>query len=187
MRLILTITFAFSLVFFAGCAGDGSGNIYDKEITTPTSATVQGATIPEAMERSRERLSSMGFRLDKFDTDQGYLRTKPLGAGQFWQLWRGDNVGAANAAMANVNSIARVVEMEFEQGDQGVAARCRVQVKKLSYVGRDITGVADMNEAFTDTSGGIQTLSLEHSRPQWLDLGRDVRLEEKLLLGIAAK
>jgi hypothetical protein len=181
MRLILTITFASFLAFYAGCAKNSSGNIYDKEITAPSSAVFGDISVEQAMAQSRDWLRSMGFRLDKYDTDLGYIRTKPLAGSQLWQLWQGDNVGAANTAMSNVNSIARVVEMEFKPVGSGTAVDCRAQVSKLSYVGKEITGVSDMNEAFTDTSGGHQELSLEDGRARWLDIGRDVRLERKLL------
>lgn len=185
MRSILKISVAILVVAIAGCSkSNTSQSVYDKEITVVKSTVVKDATIAQAMEESRLVLTDMGFRLEKFDTELGYLRSKPLGGKQLWQFWRHDNVGYYNEAMSNINCIARIVEMNFKAVEASVYVDCQATVKKLSFVGNEVTGVSDMRSAFNDTSGGHQQLSLEGGEAKWLDLGRDVMLEEKVLQSI---
>ncbi|MFI4911719.1 MAG: hypothetical protein ACIAQZ_08650 [Sedimentisphaeraceae bacterium JB056] len=182
MRTILKVLIISAVLTVAGCTSSVEQSyVYDNETKEPTSGMIAQKDIEQVMNTARKQLSAMGFKLDKYDTELGILRTKPLSGAQYWQFWRDDNVGASNAAMSNINSIVRIVEMDFNASDGGIKVGCVADVKKLSYIGKEITGVSDMNEAFTDVSGGFQELALEEGQAKWLDLGRDVRLEKKVL------
>ncbi len=185
MRAILKISIVALAVIICGCtAAKDSQPVYDRDVTAVKSTVVKDTGVEDAMNGSRAMLGGMGFRFDKFDTDGGYLRTEPLGGSQFFELWRDENVGAYNAAMANVNSIARIVEMNFKAAGQSVYVDCRANIMQLSLETGDLDGVSDMKNAFTKSSGGFQRLSLKSGDARWINLGRDVMLEDKVLSGI---
>lgn len=182
MRLLIILA-VISAVLLNGCSARKERvSEYDKKSELARSTVVKGADIPAAMQKCRDELGSMGFKFDKYDIENGYLRTEPLSGSQFFEIWRGDdNVGSYNAAMANINSIARVVEMHFKSAEASVYIDCRADVRRLSVATGDIAAASDMKEVFTDTSSGFQELTLKDANAQWVYLGRDVMLEDKIL------
>ena len=178
LKLLLLVVF----ITFCGCRSDNRTEItYYKDADKPKIVLLNDVAIVEAMTNSRKVLEDKGFNIDKFDIEHGYLLTKPLSGSQFWEFWKKDNVGAHNKAMSNVNNIIRTVEMNFRMLDGRIYADCAVEVGKLSFTGKPIVGATDMQEAFTGSSGRLQELSLADGNIEWLSLGRDIRLEEKIL------
>ncbi len=187
MRLLLKISFLFVFAVLAGCVNTEKTEISYVDGDSPKIMLLNDIAVDRAMNNSQKVLSDMGFKLEKFDIANGYLRSKPLGGSQFWELWRGNNIGSYNEAMANVNSIVRVVEMNFKILDGRLYADCSAEVSKLSFTGEPVSGASDMREAFTEASGRLQELSLAEGYVQWVSLGRDIRLEERVLEAIRDK
>ncbi len=186
MQAILKISIVALAVIISGCsASKDSKSVYDQGVDETRSAVVTGAAVEDTMNSSRERLGRMGFKFDKFDTASGYLRTEPLGGSQFFELWRDENVGAYNAAMSNINSVARIVEMNFNQIGDDVYVDCTAHINQLSLETGDLQGVSDMKNAFTKSSGGFQRLSIKGGNAGWKNLGRDAKLEELILSEIS--
>ena len=175
--LLLTV-----LIAFYGCNNTTrTETTYYKDADKPKIVLLNDVEIIEAMANSRKVLEDKGFKIDKFDVEHGYLLTKPLSGSQFWEFWKKDNVGAHNKSMSNINNIIRTVEMNFKMLDGRIYADCAVEVGKLSFTGEPIVSATDMQEAFTESGGGLQELSLAEGNIEWLWLGRDIRLEEKIL------
>lgn len=173
------ICLAIVLTFVLGCKFQG-GKPKSYELAEPAVWTAVDGDVLTNMEKTRVVLRDMGFRLEKYDIESGYLRTYPTGASQFFELWKRDNVGAFNFAMANTNSIARIVELEFKnQNDTQI--KCEAFVKRLSIQRDEAVSVTDMEQAFTETSGGYAMLSVDPDDAMWLNLGRDTALEQTIL------
>lgn len=184
MRAILNISVLLFAALISGCANNVSQSVYDKETQVAKTTIVKAASVEEAMDRCRGILREMGFKFDKFDTANGYLRTEALGGSQFFEFWRDDNVGTYNTAMANINSIARIVEMSFKASGSSVYVDCKAHINQLSVETGDLNGVSDMKNAFTKSSGGFQRLTLRSGDAQWISLGRDVMLEDMILFEV---
>ncbi len=138
----------------------------------------------EAMQAAEECLSKMHFAIDKADTEQGYIRTRPLSGAQWFEFWRSDNVGSFNEAEANIQDIRRTIELNFGPLDSRLCIGCVVTVQRLSLPERKITSGAQAYNMFTKSSGGVQQLELSNAQKKaavWLDLGRDEALETEIL------
>jgi len=76
------------LVLVIGCAGQ------KKQLTQPV--CFDAVSSDKLMQVSEKALLDMQFRIQKFDIDNGIIRTYPLRAKQFFEFWRKDNAGAFN-------------------------------------------------------------------------------------------
>ena len=127
----------------------------------------------EAMHIAEDVLGKMHFTIDKADTDQGLLRTRPLPGAHFFEFWRSDH-----SAEANLHSIRRIVELNISQQGEKLCIGCDVKVQRLSLPELRGTGHE------TRGTGSIQKLNLSPKQKKdmaWLDLGKDSRLETKIL------
>ena len=168
----------------AGCAAQPQG----QQATEPLSL----AAVPRAdvMQAARETLSAMHFSIDKFDVESGVVHTKPLRAAQFFEFWRNDNVGAFSAAEANLNTIRRFVELRIAERDDGLHVDCNVWVQRLSLPENQVASVSQAYRMHSQSTPSVQRLELEREQQKsmaWIDMGRDARLEAKILKRIESK
>lgn len=138
---------------------------------------------------SVEVLHDMQFKLETADLSAGLIRTWPLRGGQFFEPWRSDNASAEMAALANLHSIRRIVELEFIAVPQlgKVCVDSRVFVQRLSVPGEFYGGTRLMAALFTEGDDTEQSLLLQEAAVQeaaWEDLGRDPALEREILTRI---
>lgn len=179
-KIIICITML-SLLGFAGC-----GRPQQVVSSDPVCLAV---TKQEAMEAAAKTLEEMHFRLEKNDPEIGYIRTRPLAGGQFFQFWRQDNADAYMTSQANLHSLRRTVDMEFEPG-QTICIRCRVQVERLSLPERPIVGMRNVAAAFTESEQTMQSIAVQKEqleKMEWLDAGLDRGLEQKILKRVTRK
>ncbi len=137
-----------------------------------------------AMEAAKTALVDMGFQIEKFDPDAGFIKTKPLSGAQFFELWRGDNAGGFGAAEANLHSIMRTIEMTFKQTDGQLCVVCEARVMRLSLPERNVTGTAGAYAMFTKSSSKLMTVRLSPEQQEqmaWVDMGLDAGLAQKVL------
>jgi len=121
------------------------------------------------MSVSEDVLSRMGFTVEKADAGKGYIRTRPLRGGQFFEFWRKDNASARLLAESSIHSIQRTVELNITEGDNGVQVEC------------DVAVAANM---FTASSTSLQRLTInpeQARRMEWIELGSDPALETRIL------
>lgn len=181
LGLLIFCFFAFA--FLAGCG-------QPKRIETVEQICLPELEKQRAMQVARQVLSSMHFTIEKFDTDTGFIRTRPLAAAQFFEFWRRDNVGAYNFALANLHSIRRTVELNIYPVNQGkLCIDCKVKVQRLSLAGHQVISGQQAYRTFSKTCPSIRKLKLA-TRPAanfvWVDLGEDKQLTTEILEQISS-
>lgn len=182
MSKILCCAAVLCLLGLAGC-----GRSQQVVSSDPICLAVSGA---QATKAAATVLEEMHFSLEKDDPEVGYIRTRPLTAAQFFQFWRQDNADAYMTSQANMQSLRRVVEMEFYPRGQTVCINCRVQVQRLSLPERPIEGIHNAAASFTDSRQSRQTIAIENEqleKMEWLDAGLDRALEQKILKRVQRK
>ena len=136
------------------------------------------------MQAAEECLSKMHFAIDKADTEQGYIRTRPLTGAQWFEFWRSDNVGTCNTAEANIQDIRRTVELNIGPSGEQLCICCVVTVQRLSLPERKIISSARPYGMFTKSGESMQQLKLSEEQKKaavWLDLGEDEALGAEIL------
>jgi hypothetical protein len=140
----------------------------------------------EFMKVAEDVLVGMQFAIEKADTESGVLRTRPLSGAQFFELWRSDNAGGFNTAEANLNSIRRTAELQVSEEASGeLCVMCSVLTERLDIPEqKDITNSGRAYQLFSRSGQKIQKLELNKEQQEqmaWIDMGRDVQLETKIL------
>jgi hypothetical protein len=164
---------AAAAVITAGCCGPKSADQH-----APT-AFINNCTVEEAMEISRDVLSRMYFKIDKYDVDKGIIITQPLRGGQFFELWRSDNADSRARFDSNIHNIVRTVTLELKPQNNGVSIRPGSNVKKLSMPGRDAYSVSQAGMLYSKQQRGSNTL-VPKGQYAWIDSGADKSLEERI-------
>lgn len=174
------------MVILAGCAPrHHSGQAKPSQIEPVCAAGVSEA---EAMSATEAVLGQMHFAIEKADAKAGYIRTRPLAAGQWFEFWREDNVGEFNKAEANLHTVRRIAEVEISKQDGKVCVSCEVTAQKLSLSDREIHGTSSARDLFAKNKGSLQRLELNPDQKKaWSDLGEDDLLSNLILKRIEEK
>ncbi len=173
--------FAVAMALAAGLAGCSSQQV---AVATPEPLSVAGANKTRVMSVAEDVLTQMRFTVEKADTEKGYIRTRPLRGGQFFEFWRKDNASAAQFAEANLHSIQRTVELNITESDVGVQVKCDVGVRRLSLPENDRVARSRAANMFTSSSIAQQSLTVnaeQAQRMEWIELGPDPALETRIL------
>lgn len=137
-----------------------------------------------AMEKSEKALSGMSFVIDKLDIEQGYISTRPIAGAQSFEFWKSDNAGRFNTSEANIHSIRRTAELNFSEENNNICIDCNVLTQRLYMPPRENTAETRAYDMFTKSGESRQTLTLNKDQidaMQWIDLGEDSPLAEKIL------
>lgn len=165
------------VVMLTGCAGT-------QRHETVEQIRIKNKDILEAMEIAEDVLTEMHFTIDKADAESGYIRTRPLSGGQFFEFWRCDNIGADSSLASNLHTIRRTVELEVIRPGEDLIIDCNVHVQRLSLPERDITSSARAYQMFSRSKESLQRLKLNPHQERnmaWIDLGKDERLTTEIL------
>lgn len=137
---------------------------------------------------AQEVLRQMAFEIEKVDPDAGYLRTRPLRAGQFFEVWRQDNASWHTYARANLDTLRRIVEIQVKQDNQ---IECAVMLEKLYIPAVALRGATQYGHLYTrSSSSSILSLALDPQLVQnaeWISLGQDEPLQQRILQRIQKK
>ncbi len=177
-----TIWTLLAVLMIWGCLGCG-----DPSRLPPSRTVSLGSCRPlQAMEVAQDVLRDIGFSIEKYDIDQGIIKTRSLSGSQFFEFWRHDNVGGYNTAEANLHSLRRTVLVTIDSGDgdSGLSVRCDAQVQRMSLPQRDIAGMSQAPSLFTGGSRYQQRLQINPEQEAgiaWIDLGADPALENEIL------
>jgi hypothetical protein len=142
---------------------------------------------PQAMQIAENVLIDMHFVIEKADADRGLIRTQPLSAAQFFEIWRSDNVGAFNTTEANLHSIRRVAEVTFWQEGGRLCIGCDVQVQRLNLPEREVSSSAHAYQMFSKSTPAMQRLAVDPAQERemvWIESGKDTRLATEILRSI---
>lgn len=177
MKNMILILALLALVL-TGCAEKAEKCLVSKPISYSSTSVEQG------MWAAKSVLSRMNFRIDKFDIENGYLRTRPLPACQFIAACGNSdvNVGAFNKAESSLHSLTRTVEMEFTLEGSSLCIDCRACIRRLSMEEKEISSISQTAAIFSKSSRREQRLLLDAkpSELEWVNLGRDAKLENKI-------
>jgi hypothetical protein len=179
MKKVRTVFFMVWGAFFVIC-----GCAKEQQFTAVERICQADVDKAGAMRAAEEVLGQMHFRIEKSDAESGYIRSRPLVGGQFFEFWRSDNVGGFNWSEANLHSIRRTVELEItEQGGQ-MCVGCSANVQRLGLPEREVDSSAKAYAMFSDSERRMQRLELNVEQRRgmaWIGLGRDGQLETEIL------
>ena len=175
-----------TVILLVGLTGCGNGNL----ITPSEPVCMRTADTGRIMEITEDVLTRMNFVVEKYDVETGFVKTKPLRPGQFFEFWRSDNADLADATEANLHSIRRTAKLNISEEDGEVCATCEVGIERLSLPDREITGMSWLAGMFTNSTRNRQRLTLKPEQQEgmaWIDMGPDAALERKILTLIEKK
>ena len=177
-----------SLFVFCAASALLAGCAQTQQYKTTERICVPNLEKAGAMEAAEEVLNEMGFSIAKADTERGFLRTRPLRGAQFFEFWRKDNIGAFNAAEANLHSIRRIVELNIDRQQGRLCIGCVVRTQRLNLPERQIRSSARVYEIFSASSPSKQKLELSSGQKKgWVDLGKDANLATEILKRLEGK
>ena len=183
-KVLIMISVMVISVVLSGCASQG-------QVSSTESLCIPGSSAEGCMEAASDALKSVRFEIEKYDEKAGYIRTRPLSGGQFFEFWKHDNASAYAAAQSNFQSVQRTVEIEISPRGSETCVRCSVQVKQLSVPERPICSMLLLPRSMTEASSKAdQALMMTPERAaqvEWLDAGYDRALESKILRKIKNK
>lgn len=134
------------------------------------------------MQAAQDILNDKQFTIEKYDVGNGYIVTRPMRGSQFFEIWRGDNVGSENSGLSNMHSLRRIVEVELLQGDGQWCLSCYAHMQKLSMDNRKVGSMADSYARYTSSSTSIMKLTPDLKADiDWIEMGRDYALENDIL------
>lgn len=178
-------SYALSLfaLILAGCAEPHRYEAVEQICLSDTSKA-------EAMQTIEDVLGEMHFTIAKSDAELGVIRTRPLAGAQFFEFWRKDNIGAFNAAEANLHTIRRITECSLKQQGTQLCIHCNVNTQRLRLPEREIRSRSRAYGIFSQSGRSRQTLKLHDEQRQsmaWVDLGQDKQLATVILKRIENK
>ena len=176
VRLLFSLV-ASALLFLAGCAQQHQPLQVIKQICLPQTAKAQ------AMQSAEDILARMHFTIDKSDLEQGYIRTRPLQAAQFFEFWRSDTIGKANATEANIHTIRRTAELHIIEKEQQLCIDCNVKTQRLSLFDTEGSSEAIARDRFQtrETISARKKMRIHATQKAWIDLGNDDQLTTVIL------
>jgi hypothetical protein len=172
------------LLILAGCGAEYSGKKAEQ-------LRISGGGKAEAMVAAEMVLGKMGFAISKSDFESGYITTRPLRTGQFFEFWRSDAVGEFNSAESNLHCIRRTVEMKITEEAEQLYVGCDVAVERLSLSEAPLERRSEAYDKFPQRErSGLESIArdLRESRgAEWINLGGDAELATVILKQIEEK
>jgi len=180
---ILLLTGCLITVLLAGCGG--------KEKPVPISQIcTETVNVDSAMLAAEDVLLRMQFEISKADAESGYILTKPLRGGQFFEFWRKDNIGSANKLQSNLHTIRRTAQIRILEKQGSVCFTCDVQKYRLSIPEHQVSSTSQAYAMHSKSKQSRQSLKLYPEQEQkmaWIDLGSDEKLAGEILKRIQKK
>jgi len=156
-----------------------------QQVTTPPQPlTITNLSKPHVMAAAEDVLADMQFTIEKADPEAGYIRTRPLRGGQFFEFWRRDNASSYQGAQSNLHSLQRTAEITISDVPGGVRVDCAVGVRRLSLPENDNVTVSQSAAMFTTSSASLQELHVNPEQAagmEWIELQPDSALASRIL------
>ena len=160
---------------FTGCGGQ-------PQVEPVKQICVSGIDKAKVVEAAEDVLGGITFKIDKVDLATGYIKTRPLAAGQWFEFWKKDNVGAFNQAEANLHTIRRTAKLEISEQDSKLCVTCEVAVQRLSLSEQPVTDISEIRNLFSRNKGSRQGLEFHRDQKKgWVDLANDEQLSSVIL------
>jgi hypothetical protein len=152
-----------------------------------TAAPIPGDDLEPIWNATLAVLRKHGFQPDRQDRAQGVISTLPTTSMQWGEFWRQDVADSYSFAEASLHTIQRRATVRFIH-EKNWTVEVQVDVYRLNRAESQITTASSAFHAFSgvlpDTEGARSPQGdAEH---QWVHLGRDGAMEERLLTRILA-
>jgi hypothetical protein len=167
-----------------GCAGQR----HSETATEPV--RVADVTTAAAVDAAQKILVRMHFDIEKADADHGTVRTRPLRSAQVFEFWRQDSPTPADLLEADIQTMRKLVEIDFKPTDSQLAIRCRVRVQRLSLPEAGTASVShayQMHSRSTATEQSLQLSARQQRQMAWIDLPDDPVLAQRIVEQVASK
>jgi hypothetical protein len=165
-----------------GCAGSRQSS------TEPIH--LENVRTAQAVQTAEDVLVRMHFDIEKADGVHGVVRTRPLRAAQVFEFWRQDNPTASDILEADIQTVRKIVEMDFQPAGDRLAVNCRVRVQRLSLpeAGTAIVSHAyQMHSRSTATEQSLQLSARQQRQMAWINLPDDSVLAQRIVGQIAGE
>ncbi len=182
-KKVLPLLISLFWLSFYGC-------VQQKRVEPLGQTCIQGVEKKAVMEAIEDLIFERGFSTEKYDEDMGVVISEPLRGGQWFEFWQKDNVGSFNRAESNLHSIRRLVRFDVSSADNRTCVECRVLQQRLNLPEKETRGSSEISGIFTQSGTSMQELEIGEERAEemeWVELGRDVRLENEFLKTIKEK
>ena len=179
-RVVLIVTGFLAVIVVSGCSEPVSYQV-------PEPVCFTSVNQDRLMEAGEQVLLDMHFEIEKFDVEKGVIKTYPLRGGQFFEFWRSDNVGSQNKADSNLYSILRSVDLQVTEKGTQHCLEITSRKRRLSIPEQELVSGSQNAGIFTGGSVNFQKIRLETENLEWIEMGRDYPLENRILDRIADK
>ncbi len=145
---------------------------------------VAGATTAGAVQAAENVLLRMHFEIEKADRVHGVVRTRPLRGAQVFEFWRQDTPTASDVIQADIQTIRKIVEINFTPTGNQLALNCRVRVQRLSLPEAGTASVShayQMHSRSTATEQSLQLSARQQRQMAWIDLPDDSVLAGRIV------
>ncbi len=156
----------------------------------PTAATVTQINQDELdtlWDASLSVLRKHEFLPDRQDRAQGVITTHPTTSRQWGEVWRHDLADNYSKMESSVHTVQRQATVRFTRGTEW-SLSVQVDVYRLNVPDSQITTASSAFQAFSgvlpDAEGTQQIIGT--ARRQWVPIGRDAAMEDRLLSRILA-
>ena len=136
-----------------------------------------------------EVLRRYRFHVDRRDRTSGVITTLPENSGHWFEFWRQDTVTPYSAVESSVQTINRDVTINISPSNRPDARVLSLKVAKtqLSAPERQVTNAVAARRIFSQMtpvqSGDVPS---REATTEWIPLGRDPHLEQRMLARIVA-
>ena len=167
-----------AVLLLAGCGQQ------QRSAGPPAPALLADVTAEQVVQAAEDVLARLHFRISKADAEHGIVTTHPLSGAQLFEVWRGEIIGGANTAEANLHSTRRTVELRIDDEAGKLRTECAVTVERLSLPEHEVAGTAQAYRMYSQSTPEMQTLQLnpeQRRQMTWIDMGSDPALEAEIL------
>jgi hypothetical protein len=154
----------------------------------PTAAVISADHLETVWQAALAELRRHDFPPDRQDRAAGVIVSLPTTSEHWSEPWRRDTADPYGRAQASLHTVQRQVTVRFVRGPEWTV-EVQVDVLRLSRPDSQITTASSAIQAFSGvlpSTDGSQQIEGQVSE-RWVPLGRDGRMEERLLRRILAR
>jgi len=159
----------------AGCA-----RVPEMRLANPMALT--GADPATAEQVARRVLTEMRFPIEHPSARPGLVTTEPLTGDSWFEFWREDTVGSHQVAESSLHTVRRRVSVSVAPKGRGCEVLVRVAKERLSAPGAATDHISGSFSIYEPQDSDLRRQDeLADTKYQWIDMGRDEALEQRIL------